>query len=73
VVLIIYYKPLHLILQFNLGATRLFLRTIFLSQQFNILTEMPVASSSMAHNKQHLSGPISRIRLAKHSAISTLP
>ncbi len=73
VVLIIYYKPLHLILQFNLGATRLFLRTIFLSQQFKILTEMPVASSSMAHNKHHLSGTISRICLATHSAISTLP
>jgi hypothetical protein len=27
---------------------------------------MPVASSSIAHNKQHLSGPISRICLATH-------
>ncbi len=47
VVLIIYYKHIHLIFQFNSGAIRLFLRTFFLSRPFNILREMPVASSSI--------------------------
>ncbi len=47
VVLIVYYKCIYLIIQFNPGATMLFLHTSFLSLLFNILTEIPVASSSI--------------------------
>ncbi len=47
VVLILYYKRMHLIIHFNPGATQLFLCIFFLSLLFNILTEIPVASSSI--------------------------
>jgi hypothetical protein len=47
VVLTIYYKCMHLIIHFNPGANQLFLHSFFLSLLFNILTDMPVASSSI--------------------------
>ncbi len=46
VVLILHHKYMHLI-KFDAGVTWLFLHTSFLSLPFNILTEIPVASSSM--------------------------
>ncbi len=42
----LYYKCMHLIIHFDPGATQLFLHTPFLLLLFNILTEMPIASSS---------------------------
>ncbi len=41
------FKHMHLIVHFNPGATWLFHPTFFLSLTFNILTEMPVGSSSI--------------------------
>jgi hypothetical protein len=37
---------MYLVVHFNPGAIQLFLHTSFLSLLFNILTKMPVASSS---------------------------
>ncbi len=44
---IVYYKCIDLIIHFNPGVTWLFFDTFFLSLQFNIHTEMPIASSSV--------------------------
>ncbi len=59
--LIIYYKHMHLIIHFNPGATQLFLQNFFLSLLFNILTEMPVASSSVDVWQQHITSSIARL------------
>jgi hypothetical protein len=50
VVLVLYNKEMcahEQIIHFNPGLTQLFLHTFFLALPFNILTEMPVASSSI--------------------------
>ncbi len=59
VVSILFYKCMHLIIHFNPGATRLFLCTFSLSLLFNILTDMPVANSSIDvwHNQEHSQAP----------------
>ncbi len=60
VVLTLYYKCMHLVIYFNPGATQLFLHTFFFSLTFNILTKMPVASSSIDVWQQHITSSIVR-------------
>ncbi len=67
-VLILYYKCMDLIIHFNPGATWLVLCNFFLSLPFNILKELPVASSRIDIWQQHITSSIFRLQF--HNPLS---